>query len=43
MDPPRPLLRKVDGVHIPVPDLVLLDLSKGTFITDDDGNVTGVG
>jgi predicted enzyme related to lactoylglutathione lyase len=23
--------------------LVLLDLSKGTFITDDDGNVTGVG
>jgi catechol 2,3-dioxygenase-like lactoylglutathione lyase family enzyme len=23
--------------------LVLLDLSKGIFITDDDGNVTGVG
>ncbi len=23
--------------------LVLLDLSKGTFITDDDGHVTGVG
>ena len=23
--------------------LVLLDLSKGTFVTDDNGNVTGVG
>jgi len=23
--------------------LVLLDLSKGTFVTDDDGNVTGIG
>jgi hypothetical protein len=23
--------------------LVLLDLSKGTFVTDDDGNVTGAG
>jgi predicted enzyme related to lactoylglutathione lyase len=23
--------------------LVLLDLSKGTFVTDHDGNVTGVG
>jgi hypothetical protein len=50
-----PLLRKVDCVQIPVPDLdaglrfypfgnplVLLDLSRGTFVTDDDGNVTGV-
>jgi hypothetical protein len=41
-----PLLRKVDCVQIPVPDLdagLLLDLSKGTFRTDHDGTVTGVG
>ena len=71
----NPLLRKVDCVQIPVPDLdaglrfyrdglglelkwrhatqaglrlgdtelVLLDLSKGTFQTGPDGTVTGVG
>ena len=37
---PRGLLRKVDCVQLPVPDL--LDLTRGRYLTDADGNVTGV-
>jgi hypothetical protein len=37
--PPRPLIRKVDCVSLPVRDLDEADMSKGALRTDDQGNV----